>query len=389
MHSRAIVSGHSRTDNPNEQSVDRGGYDGSLMPLDVLDRAQLLVVTGKGGTGKTTVAAALALAAADRGRQTLVVEVEGRQGLATPFGRRSLGYQETRLADGVKGLAVDPEESLREYLGRYGFAPLARLLSWARLTNFVTAAAPGLGDILLVGKVWEAVTRRSGPRRVYDLVVLDAPPTGRVIPFLRTPETVAELARVGPIRHQADRVKELLDNPERTAMVLTCLPEELPVTETIEATLALRAAELPLGAVIANQVTADRLASRGGRLPSLARDTSPLVEAAAKAGAKLDEAAVGRLIEEARDRQRQITRERRLLKELRARLEDDLPVVELPLLSGGAAGPDAVRQLAARLLASPLTAAGDGEVGAARKPGGKSRSGRAKSATPAEADARW
>jgi anion-transporting ArsA/GET3 family ATPase len=388
MHSRAIVSGHSRGHNPNEQSVDRGGYDGSLMPLDVLDRAQLLVVTGKGGTGKTTVAAALAVAAAERGRRTLVVEVEGRQGLAAPFGRRSLGYQETRLADGVNGLAVDPEESLREYLGRYGFGPLARLLSWARLTSFVTAAAPGLGDILLVGKVWEAVTRRSGPRRVYDLVVLDAPPTGRVIPFLRTPETVAELARVGPIRHQADRVKELLDNPERTAMVLTCLPEELPVTETIEASVALRAAELPLGAVIANQVNADRLASRASRLPSLSRDPSPLVEIASMAGVRLDEAAVGALLEEARDRQRQVTRERRLLKELRAKLEDGLPVVELPLLAGGAAGPDAVRRLAARLLDSPLT--GDGELVASRsKPGGKGRSGRARGAAPAEADARW
>src|SRR5919198_1136876 len=188
------------------------------MLSDLLDRARLLVVTGKGGTGKTTVAGALAVAAARRGRRTLVLEVEGRQGLAALFGRPSLGYRETRLAEGVMGLAVDPEESLREYLGRYGAAPLARLLSWARLTNFVTAAAPGLGDILLVGKVWEAVTRRSGPRRVYDLVVVPA-----------------------------------------------------------------------------------------------------------KAGAKLDEAAVGALLEEAHDRQRQITRERRLLKELRAKLEDDLP----------------------------------------------------------------
>jgi anion-transporting ArsA/GET3 family ATPase len=328
------------------------------MPLDVLDRAQLLVVTGKGGTGKTTVAAALAVAAAERGRRTLVVEVEGRHGLAAPFGRASIGYQEVMLAERLHGLSVDPELSLREYLGRYGFAPLARLLSWARLTTFVTAAAPGLGDILLVGKVWEAVTRRTRDGRVYDLVVLDAPPTGRVAPFLRAPETVAELARMGPIRHQADRVKQLLDDPERTALVLTCLPEELPVTETIEATVALRAAELPLGAVVANQVTADRLASRAGRLPSLARDPGPLLDAASRAGAPLDKDAIAVLLEEARDRQRQITRERRLLKELRAKL-DGLPVVELPLLAGGAAGPEAVRTLAACLADSPLAERGE------------------------------
>jgi anion-transporting ArsA/GET3 family ATPase len=358
MHSRAIVSARLGTDNPNERSVDRAGYDGPLMPIDVLDRAQLLVVTGKGGTGKTTVAAALAVAAATRGRRTLVVEVEGRQGLAAPFGRRSIGYREVKLAERVNGLAVDPEASLREYLGRYGFAPLARLLSWAKLTSFVTAAAPGLGDILLVGKVWEAVTRRTRDGRVYDLVVLDAPPTGRVAPFLRAPETVAELARVGPIRHQADRVKELLDDPERTALVLTCLPEELPVTETIEATGVLRAAELPLGAVVANQVTPDQLASRASRLPALARDPAPLLDAALEAGARLDKDAIAVLLEEARDRQRQVARERRLLKELRAGL-DGLPVIELPLLPGGAAGPEAIRTLAEHLAGAPLAEVAD------------------------------
>jgi len=349
------------------------------MLLDVLDRAQLLVVTGKGGTGKTTVAASLAVAAAQRGRRTLVVEVEGRQSLAVPFGRRSIGYQEVKLAERVHGLAVDPQLSLREYLGRYGFAPLARLLSWARLTTFVTAAAPGLGDILLVGKVWEAATRRTRDGRVYDLVVLDAPPTGRVAPFLRAPETIAELARVGPIRHQADRVKSLLDDPKRTAMVLTCLPEELPVTETIEATVALRAAELPLGAVVANQVTADRLASRASRLPSLARDPGPLLDAASGAGAPLDKDAIAVLLEEARGRQRQIARERRLLKELRARL-DGLPVIELPLLAGGAAGPEAIATLAARLADSPPT--GEGERGRSKRPGQSS------AASPAEVEAR-
>ena len=340
----------------------------------LLDRARLLVVTGKGGTGKTTVAGALAIAAARRGRRTLVLEVEGRQGLAPLFGRRSLSYRETRLAEGVNGLAVDPEQALREYLGRYGAAPLARLLSWARLTRFITAAAPGLGDILLVGKVWEATTRqrpgrsggvkeRSGSppekgARVYDLVVLDAPPTGRIVPFLRAPETVAELARVGPIRHQAERVRELLDDPALTRMVLVCLPEELPVTETLESASLLRAARLPLGPVVANRVSADRLGARGGRLAALARDPGPLAEAARQAGAELDGDALALLVGEARDQRRRVEAERRLLRELRAGLPQ-LPVVELPLLLDGVNGAADVTTLAERLTADDPTPRAD------------------------------
>jgi anion-transporting ArsA/GET3 family ATPase len=320
-----------------------------MSPLELLDRARLLVVTGKGGAGKTTVAAALAVAAGLRGRRTLVAEVEGRQGLARLFGRGALDHREVRVAERVAGLAVDPEASLREYLGRYGFAPLARLLTWARLTDFITAAAPGLGDVLLVGKVWEASTRARGS---YDLVVLDAPPTGRVVPFLRAPETVAELARVGPIRHQADRVGELLDDPQRTAVVLACLPEELPVAETLEGVASLRAAGLPVGAVVANRVTADLLGGRASRLAALAKDPAPLLEAAGRAGAELDGRGVGVLLAEARDRQRRVARERRLLKELRAGV-GALPVVELPFLAGGVGGPDGVRALARRLAEVP------------------------------------
>src|SRR6266540_2325620 len=329
------------------------------MLTELLDRVRLLVVTGKGGTGKTTVAGALATAAARRGRRTLVVEVEGRQGLAALFGRPPLGHQETRVADGVMGLAVDPEESLREYLGRYGAAPLARLLSWARLTRFITAAAPGLGDILLVGKVWEATRQRPGRgARFYDLVVLDAPPTGRIVPFLRAPETVAELARVGPIRHQAERVRELLDDPALTRMVLVCLPEELPVTETLESASLLRAARLPLGPVVANRISADRLGARGGRLAALAREPEPLAEAARQAGAELDGKALATLIGEARDQRRRVEAERRLLRELRAGLPE-LPVVELPLLLDGVNGAADVATLAERLTADDPTPRAD------------------------------
>jgi anion-transporting ArsA/GET3 family ATPase len=351
---------------------DEDSYDGALMPLDAIDRARLVVVTGKGGTGKTTVTAALAVAAGRRGRRTLVAEVEGRQGLAPLFGRRSLGYQETRLDDRLHGLAVDPEAALREYLGRYGFGPLARLLSWAKLTTFVTAAAPGLGDILLVGKVWEAATRQRRQRSVYDLVVLDAPPIGRVVPFLRAPETVAELARVGPLRHQADRVKQLLDDPERTAVLLTCVPEELPVTETLEAAVALRAAELPLAAVVVGQVTEDRLGSRAGRLPGLARDPSPLAAAAKRADLELSEEALAALLAEAQDRQRQIAREQRLLKELRTKLGDML-VVELPLLAGGTTNPEAIRAVADRLAVSELVSGAGAAARAGQRAGARAQ----------------
>jgi anion-transporting ArsA/GET3 family ATPase len=172
-----------------------------------------------------------------------------------------------------------------------------------------------------------------------------------VVPFLRAPETVAELARVGPIRHQADRVRDLLDDPGRTAVLLTCLPEELPVTETLEGVAALREAGLPVAGVVANRVTRDRLGGRAGRLAGLARDPAPLAAAAAAAGAELDRAALATLVSEARDRQRQVTRERRLLKELRAGLYG-LPLVELPSLADGAGGPDEVRALAGHLVAA-------------------------------------
>jgi anion-transporting ArsA/GET3 family ATPase len=200
-------------------------------------------------------------------------------------------------------------------------------------------------------------------------VVLDAPPTGRVVPFLRAPETVAELARVGPIRSQADRVRDLLDDPGRTSVVLTCLPEELPVTETLEGIGALRRAGLPVGGVVANRVTGDRLGGRAGRLAALARDPGPLAAAAAAAGTGLDAIALETLVGEARDRQRQVTRERRLLKELRGGL-DGLPLVELPFLADGVGGPEEVRALAARLVPD----SGDARpAGRARRAAGAAR----------------
>ena len=219
--------------------------------------ARLHVVTGKGGAGKTTVAAALALALAAGGRRTLVVEVEGRQGLAQLFDTPPLPYEERRIATAagggeVRALAVDPEEALLEYLEMfYNLRSAGRALRKLGAIDFATTIAPGMRDVLLTGKVKEAVTRTEKGHRVYDAVVLDAPPTGRITRFLNVTAEVAGLARVGPIKSQSDGVMAVLRSRQTAVHVVTLL-EEMPVQETVDAVTELTAAGLPLGSVIVN-----------------------------------------------------------------------------------------------------------------------------------------
>ncbi len=219
--------------------------------------ARLHVVTGKGGAGKTTVAAALALALAAGGRRTLVVEVEGRQGLAQLFDTPPLPYEERRIASAagggeVRALAIDPEEALLEYLEMfYNLRSAGRALRKLGAIDFATTIAPGMRDVLLTGKVKEAVTRTEKGRRVYDAVILDAPPTGRITRFLNVTAEVAGLARVGPIKSQSDGVMAVLRSPQTAVHVVTLL-EEMPVQETVDAVAQLRAEKLPVGSVIVN-----------------------------------------------------------------------------------------------------------------------------------------
>ncbi|MER5348993.1 ArsA-related P-loop ATPase [Kitasatospora sp. NPDC002551] len=233
---------------------------------------RLHVVSGKGGTGKTTVAAALALALAARGHRTLLIEVEGRQGIAELFGIAALPYEERRIAsvtpaqlglpaeDGAAGgevhaLAIDTEQALLEYLDMfYKLGRAGKALQKVGFVDFATTIAPGVRDVLLTGKACEAA-RRKGPdgRRRYDAVVMDAPPTGRITRFLNVNSEVAGLARIGPIHSQAQAVMRVLKSPE-TAVHLVTLLEEMPVQETVDGFAELREAGLPVGGVLVNMV---------------------------------------------------------------------------------------------------------------------------------------
>jgi anion-transporting ArsA/GET3 family ATPase len=230
--------------------------------------ARLHVVSGKGGTGKTTVAAALALALASGGKKVLLVEVEGRQGIAQLFDSPPLPYTETKVAVALEGgdvyaLAVDPEQALLDYLHMfYKLSPTgipARTLRKIGAIDFATTIAPGLKDVLLTGKVKEVTVRQQGGRPYYDHVVVDGPPTGRIARFLNISHEIGGLAKVGPLKTQSDGVMAVFKS-ERTAVHLVTLLEEMPVQETLDAVEELTSLGLPVGGVIVNAVRTPSLA---------------------------------------------------------------------------------------------------------------------------------
>ncbi|MBZ5739053.1 ArsA-related P-loop ATPase [Nocardioides mangrovi] len=308
-------------------------------------RVRLHVVTGKGGTGKSTVAAALALGLASQGKQVLLCEVEGRQGIARMFDVDPLPYAERRIATGLRvgdrspgvvhALHIDAESALLEYLAMYyKLGRAGKALDRFGVVEFATTIAPGVRDVLLTGKVFEAVQRNSrnkGATR-YDAVVLDAPPTGRITQFLNVSGELAGLAKVGPIKSQSDTMMTLFRSP-RTAVHLVTVLEEMPVQETADGIADLQAARLPVGAVIVNQVrprdisAADLDAARAGHLDAagIARDLK-------EAGVDTGDGLVDGLVAEAHDHA-----ERRALEDAQHAVVGGLgrPTYELPRLAGG------------------------------------------------------
>ncbi len=212
--------------------------------MDDLFAHSLLVVTGKGGVGKSTVAAALGLAASRRGLRTIVVEVTAREDVSRALAPETTGvYTELAVSERLHHISIDPQRAMEEYLSeRLPVGVLAALLSRSRLFTGLTAATPGLRELLTIGKVWELAQheRRARGAERYDLVVLDAPATGQALAMLQAPRTFASVARVGPVAREGRAVASFLGDPRRTAVLAVAKAEDMPVGETLQLRSRLR-----------------------------------------------------------------------------------------------------------------------------------------------------
>lgn len=249
----------------------------------VLDK-RLIFVTGKGGVGKSTVSAAIGLAGAREGKRTIICEVAQQERVSKAFRREGVGYAETELSPGLSAISIDPQRALEEYLRvQVGSKALFNLLFQNRLFQYLAAAAPGTKELVTIGKLWELAQLErpwTSAKIRYDLVVVDAPATGHGLGILRTPRTFRDIARVGPIRRQAERIDSFIRDRNQTGVVVVTLPEEMPVNETLDFRRQLHAEmDMDVDGVVVNALyperftrpEAERLAAADGDLSTAPR----------------------------------------------------------------------------------------------------------------------
>ncbi|HEV7483507.1 MAG TPA: ArsA family ATPase [Solirubrobacterales bacterium] len=306
-------------------------------PIPELLDKRLVIVTGKGGVGKTTVAVALGLRAAAEGKRTIVCEVSSQENASRMFDHTEVGFHEVEMEENLWSISIDPDESMREYvLLQLKVRAMRDILFRSRLFNYLAAATPGLKELVTIGKIWELaqLDRKVKKGRKYDLVIVDAPATGHGVGFLETPRTFANIARVGPIHSQAQTLDRFITDQENTGVAIVALPEEMPVNESA-------ALEKDLHEQVG--VAVDRVYLNGLYPERFSKaETAKLEHLAGGEEGSLRAAARAALSEQSRARS-----QRAQLARLRRRVE--APVKTLPFLFEPDLGPEAARQLAKRL----------------------------------------
>jgi len=297
----------------------------------------LVIVTGKGGVGKTTVAVALGMRAAAEGKRTIVCEVSAQENASRMFEHTTIGFHEVELEKNLWAISIDPDESMREYvLLQLKVRAMRDMLFRSRIFNYLAAATPGLKELVTIGKIWELarLDRKTKAGRMYDTVIVDAPATGHGVGFLQTPRTFANIARVGPIHSQAQTLDRFITDHDNTGVAIVALPEEMPVNET---------AALEHDLVEEVGVAVDRVYLNGLYPERFSKEEAESLSALAAGEDGAPKAAARAALSEfgrARSQRAQLARLRR---------RAQAPVKTLPFLFEPDLGPEAARRLSKRL----------------------------------------